>query len=736
MSEKKVITANSIVELFGKGTKLYVKISENIHNQIENNKKLFHKKLGIWKKIFHPIYETKSDKELFLDHLIYSNILYVILLIRISKKNHIQFKKIYNQYKTKDFEIISDQIIDLFKWIKIQENIFKEIYDIIVDTHLGSEDLFHSLYQQIFQSSIRHLAGEFYTPSKLVEKMVSDTYKFGKKVLDPSCGSGNFLMEIISRIIKSEKPINSKYEALNNLFGFDINPLAIYTLKINVILILHENFSDINLNKFDLNFYVLDSLFPENSRKDPNLRLKNIYNSFDLIIGNPPWLTYKDIYDKAYQKNIRKLADTLNIKPKSQYITHIELATIFFYAIPKKFSKINGIIFFVITKSVINGDHCRKFRSFKFFNNLEIWDFPDDYNFNVNHVCIKAKYIGEKKEPIQEKYPILTKIFDAALNLKEELLYSSLKLEEDGALLLLPQKDLDHLSNFKYSRYKDKFYQGATLVPRPLIFFQVTEKKDNILIISSSKDILSRSKNKWRFEFKNKKIEENFRYKTFLNKDLVPFFLKRERDVFLPIDLTDFDFKINYLQKFPQAFTFYKEMNEIYKSRKKATSDINTLFSNLNYWNKLTKQKKTEPYLVIYNASGSYLKSAVIEQFEKKIIVGSENYYYATDQKNEAYYLTAILNSPILTKYIKMIKSSRHIHKRPFSFPIPIYDNKNESHYKLAHKGKKYTSYAHDIVYNNPKITPRKIRMILNQNLKKLDPIARNVLFNQKIHKE
>jgi len=731
MSEKNVITPNKIVELFGKGTKIYRKISENILNQIENDEKLFHKKLEIWKKTFHPIYEKKSDKGLFLDHSYYSLILYLILLIGISKKNHIQYKKIYNQYKTKDLEIISDPIIDLFKWIKIQEHFFKEIYEIFVGAHFSLEDLFHSLYQQIFQSSIRHLAGEFYTPSKLVSRMVSNTYNFGKKVLDPSCGSGNFLMEIISRIIKSEKPISSKYEAVRNLYGFDINPLAIYTLKINAILILYENFSEVNLNKIKLNFYVIDSLFPESFQKILGFKLDKIYHSFDLIIGNPPWLTYKDIHDKEYQEKIRKLAGRLNIKPKSQYITHIELASIFFYAIPTKFSKNNGIIFFVITKSVINGDHCKKFRAFRFFKNLEIWDFPDDYNFNVNHICLKARCIKEETGTIQDKYPISTKIFDDKLDLKEELQYSSLKLEKEEALLLLPQKDLEYLSNIQYSNYKDRFYQGATLVPRSLIFFQVNNKRDNTFIISSSDDILSRSKKKWRFEFTNKEIEQRFRYKTFLNKDLIPFFLKRERDVFLPIDSTDFKFKIEYLQKFPKAFSFYKDMNNIYQSRKKSTSDINTLFSNLNYWNKLTKQKEIATYMVVYNASGSYLKSAVIEQFEKRIIVGSENYYYATDQKNEAYYLAAILNSPILTKYIKMIKSSRHIHKRPFSFPIPIYDNENESHYKLAHKGKKYTSYAHDIAYNNPKITPRKIRMILNQNLKKLDPLTRKVLFRE-----
>ena len=70
---------------------------------------------------------------------------------------------------------------------------------------------------------------------------------------------------------------------------------------------------------------------------------------------------------KNYQDKIRDLSSILGIKPTSQYITHIELAAIFFYANPLKFLKQNGQIFFVMPKSVLNGDHCYKFRAFSIF---------------------------------------------------------------------------------------------------------------------------------------------------------------------------------------------------------------------------------------------------------------------------------------------------------------------------------------------------------------------------------
>jgi len=448
------------------------------------------------------------------------------------------------------------------------------------------------------------------------------------------------------------------------------------------------------------------------------------------VIGNPPWLTYKDLFDKVYQIQIRELSEKLGIKPLSQYITHIELAAIFFYGIPIRFLKKGGRIFYVMPKSVLNGDHCYKFRAFSIFNkNLEIWDFPNNYFFNVNHICLKAQYIGLKNSiSIFEKYPIKTKILNDKLELQEETYYSSVKVEKDGAKLLLPTEQLKFINKMKKSPYRNKFFQGATLVPRNLVFFQIKERKDGILVVSSDPDVISRAKKNWEYKFEDKEFEEIFHFKSFLNIDLIPFYIKSLKNVFLPVN-PQFDFDPSFLQKYPKAMGFYKEINTFYQNHKKETSNIGTLFANLNYWNKLRKQVNNKAYLVVYNASGSSLKSAVINNKEQRVIIGSENYYYSTDSENEANFLSAILNAPILSKNIKLVKSSRHIHKRPFLFPIPIYDKNNQMHKDLAKKGRKYQSIVQDLFLNNPNINAKKVRIIINQNLMKLDKLTKQVIF-------
>ena len=191
---------------------------------------------------------------------------------------------------------------------------------------------------------------------------------------------------------------------------------------------------------------------------------------------------------------------------------------------------------------------------------------------------------------------------------------------DNGAKLILPLQDIEVLPTLQESIYKNKFFQGATLVPRTLVFFKVIEKIDEVIKISTDPDIESRAKKQWKFTFQDREVEQRFQFKTYLNKDLVPFFLKHKKNIFLPVN-EQLDFDLNYLQNYPKALYFYKEIDEFYQSHKKQTSSIKTLFANLNYWNKLKKQEKNKSFIVVYNASGSNLKSAVINNKNQRIIL-------------------------------------------------------------------------------------------------------------------
>lgn len=110
------------------------------------------------------------------------------------------------------------------------------------------KDLFKRLYQNLVPRSIRHKLGEYFTPDWLAELLLDETGYDGnpdKRVLDPACGSGTFLVLTIKRIKEyADEHFLDRRELLNkiinNVRGIDLNPLAVLASKANYIIALSD----------------------------------------------------------------------------------------------------------------------------------------------------------------------------------------------------------------------------------------------------------------------------------------------------------------------------------------------------------------------------------------------------------------------------------------------------------------------------------------------------------------
>ena len=109
------------------------------------------------------------------------------------------------------------------------------------------QDVLKDLYQGLLPRSIRHRLGEFYTPDWLAQRVVNEATSSAqrldpaKRVLDPACGSGTFLVEVISRMIQTairRDPRRTLNQILENVVGFDLSPLAVQASKVNYMLAL------------------------------------------------------------------------------------------------------------------------------------------------------------------------------------------------------------------------------------------------------------------------------------------------------------------------------------------------------------------------------------------------------------------------------------------------------------------------------------------------------------------
>ena len=110
-----------------------------------------------------------------------------------------------------------------------------------------ARDVLKDLYQQLLPGSIRHRLGEYYTPDWLAQRVmnqVTGSPEFldsSKRILDPACGSGTFLVEAISRMVRTasgEPPNRTLQRIVENVVGFDLSPLAVQATKVNYLLAL------------------------------------------------------------------------------------------------------------------------------------------------------------------------------------------------------------------------------------------------------------------------------------------------------------------------------------------------------------------------------------------------------------------------------------------------------------------------------------------------------------------
>lgn len=209
-----------------------------------------------------------------------------------------------------------------------QESLFLWAYDFsVVPT-----SLIGSMYEQFYRADTEDDSSTHYTPQELAEYVVGqaltpETLAGNPKICDPSCGSGVFLVEAFRRIVRHEmtkKPgrlssAELKQLLLNRITGIDTNSEAIRLAAFSLYL-AYLNYQDppditasgplphliyrnghgraeavlVEADAFSpFQSETLVGQFPDGGELQANSNRVDVLpwsaESFDIIIGNPPW---------------------------------------------------------------------------------------------------------------------------------------------------------------------------------------------------------------------------------------------------------------------------------------------------------------------------------------------------------------------------------------------------------------------------------------------------------------
>lgn len=116
-------------------------------------------------------------------------------------------------------------------------------FDITQKNPESVRDLFKGLYMGFTPAPMRHALGEYYTPDWLASHVMDvAAWRPEQSLLDPTCGSGTFILEGLRRRLEVASPNASARDLLEGLYGFDLNPLAVLTTKASIVVFLSERF--------------------------------------------------------------------------------------------------------------------------------------------------------------------------------------------------------------------------------------------------------------------------------------------------------------------------------------------------------------------------------------------------------------------------------------------------------------------------------------------------------------
>lgn len=221
--------------------------------------------------------------------------------------------------KPKVFEMLNDFISGKLVLEDGQLSLFP-----MYDFNIISVELISNIYEILLGNEGQQKSKSFYTPSYLVDYILSKTveekliYNDTCKVFDPSCGSGIFLVKSYRKLVENRLKAQN-FESIddilvselqNNIYGVDLSGEAIDVSIFSLYLTILDYKNPKTLENFKLPNLLNTNLFISDFfNEELESKLSDIH--FDFILGNPPWGKIKGKTDEISKDFIFKLSDYL-----------------------------------------------------------------------------------------------------------------------------------------------------------------------------------------------------------------------------------------------------------------------------------------------------------------------------------------------------------------------------------------------------------------------------------------
>ncbi|MBU1717974.1 MAG: SAM-dependent methyltransferase [Bacteroidetes bacterium] len=275
--------------------------------------------------------------------------------------------------------------------------------------------LISHVYEAFLKNDTKKGKGIYYTPSFIVNFMLSQTLKDMAvdrpqlTVLDPAVGSGTFLVESfkilrdsLSGKLKRKLTILEKKQILEkNLWGIDVDNDALQITAFSLYLaMLEDEPSEFIRNEIELSHPILPSLIGR-TLLNANTITDSVFENekFDFIVSNPPWgsvpadLNIENVAEREAIDNIN------GAYPEYDKVADYERSQAFLRRV-ERWRKKDTLSVMIVKNSIFLNDKAECFRR-DFLEKNQIIKFFELSHYNK--ILFKKKIIGNirGKEPVE-----------------------------------------------------------------------------------------------------------------------------------------------------------------------------------------------------------------------------------------------------------------------------------------------------------------------------------------------
>ena len=439
----------------------------------------------------------------------------------------------------------------------------------------------------------------------------------------------------------------------------------------------------------------------------------------DVIIGNPPWLTYDQSAD-IIREEMKALSESrYQIWAGGKNAPHQDVATLFYCRMAELYLKEQGKIGMVLPHSTLRTEHHLKWRN-AYYETKRAPRSREAKQAMSLDFSVKPPWDLDNLEP-NDFFPIASCVVFAQLPGNR----GDIQLHQKAAKPLAPGtveiwsgptdtpqvkrgiSDLIHNDGTFRSPYAEFANQGPTITDRRLFFIRYTPNEHKLALPDTSitypRTGTLDKKTYSVDELNGQVIANDNLLSVYLGECLAPFVTLPPLTSALPVSKATMTMPLNaetrevdcqVLDENMQAR--WEKMERLWEANRGKT-DTKSLTQNLNSLNKLTSQldylrnPEARPVRIAYTQSGRPTAALITDD---RALLDRNLYQVTCRNLDEAYYLLAIINSDALARAAKPFcasnwaKEIRHLEKHLWRLPIPEYCARSKRHAALSSLGK------------------------------------------------